>query len=84
LFRACCNHTDGTLSADSTIATCWDADRLDLGRVGIVPDPAFMSTMTGRELACRVGGEIVRRRGKRYNLIAVDGSLWWVFPFARP
>ncbi|MCK9230516.1 MAG: hypothetical protein M0Q23_07305 [Syntrophales bacterium] len=33
------------------IAACWDADRLDLGRVGIVPDEAFMNTEIGRTLA---------------------------------
>ncbi len=26
-------------SSDTTVQTCWDADRLDLWRVGIVPDP---------------------------------------------
>lgn len=27
-----------------TIQACWDADRLDLGRVGVKPDPAFMAS----------------------------------------
>ena len=27
-----------------TIQTCWDADRLDLGRVGITPDPSWLCT----------------------------------------
>ena len=51
LLRACCGHTDGTLSEDPTIATCWDADRLDLGRVGITPASGFMSTEVGKRLA---------------------------------
>lgn len=51
LHYACTWHTEGKYHEDSTIATCWDADRLDLGRVGIVPDPAFMSTEFGREIA---------------------------------
>jgi uncharacterized protein len=36
-------HSDGSIEQDATIQTCWDADRLDLGRVGIYPDPRFLS-----------------------------------------
>ena len=43
------HHTDGTKSDDPTIGTCWDADRLDLGRVYITPDPARMSTAAAVE-----------------------------------
>lgn len=41
-------HNDGLTCDDPTVGTCWDADRLDLGRVGIEPDPEFMSTPVGR------------------------------------
>jgi len=41
-------HNDGHTSTDPTIGTCWDADRLDLGRVGIEPDTRLMSTHVGR------------------------------------
>lgn len=51
LHTACAGHTDGHHHAHPTIGTCWDADRLDLGRVGIIPDPEFMSTDFGREIA---------------------------------
>lgn len=37
------HHSGGGLSLDATIQTCWDADRLDLGRVGIYPSPHFLS-----------------------------------------
>ena len=37
LIKACDLHTEGYLDADITVQTCWDADRLDLGRVGITP-----------------------------------------------
>ena len=40
LYRACVGHTHGRTHSDITIQTCWDADRLDLGRVGITPDPS--------------------------------------------
>jgi len=48
LHHACARHTDGQLSDDPTIGACWDADRLDLGRVGIIPSENFMSTVVGR------------------------------------
>ena len=38
LYEACVGHTDGETEADITVQTCWDADRLDLGRVGIFPE----------------------------------------------
>ena len=41
-------HSDGQVSAEPTIGTCWDADRLHLPRVSIVPDPAFLSTPAAR------------------------------------
>ena len=44
-------HTAGRISYDPTIGTCWDADRLDLGRVGIIPDSRHMSTSAGRKIA---------------------------------
>jgi uncharacterized protein len=51
LHYACVWHTDGLHHEDPTIGTCWDADRLDLGRVSIIPHPRFMSTTFGREIA---------------------------------
>ena len=36
-------HSGGEVSTNATIQTCWDADRLDLGRVGIFPSPKFLS-----------------------------------------
>ncbi|MBE9549438.1 MAG: hypothetical protein IMF09_08555 [Proteobacteria bacterium] len=45
LEEACCDHTHGGTEPSSiTIATCWDADRLDLGRVGIIPNPRYLCT----------------------------------------
>lgn len=36
-------HSSGEVSTNSTIQTCWDSDRLDLGRVGIIPSPQYLS-----------------------------------------
>ena len=44
LYRACEWHTHGRTDPDVTVQTCWDADRLDLGRVGIVPSPKYLCT----------------------------------------
>lgn len=51
LNEACVGHTDKQRTDDPTIGTCWDADRLDLGRVGVLPDEGFMSTAFGKEIA---------------------------------
>jgi uncharacterized protein len=49
LALACIGHSDGMLDAGVTVQTCWDADRLDLGRVGIRPDPAQLCTAAARD-----------------------------------
>ena len=50
LFDACQLHTDGLTTGDRTLLACWDADRLDLGRVGIPADPRRLCTDTARGL----------------------------------
>ena len=50
LYEACRLHSDGHTSGDPTLLACWDADRLDLGRVGIRPEPHLLCTDTAREL----------------------------------
>jgi len=49
LVAACRGHSDGLIEADVTIQTCWDADRLDLGRVGKRPDPRRLCTGAARD-----------------------------------
>ena len=44
LYRACIGHTHDRTHPDITVQTCWDADRLDLGRVWITPDPRKLCT----------------------------------------
>lgn len=51
LHFACEHHTDGLTEADVTIQTCWDADRLDLGRIGMTPDPRRLCTFAAKEPA---------------------------------
>ena len=44
-------HSDGHTTGDATVLACWDADRLDLGRVGIRPHPERLCTPHARQ--CR-------------------------------
>jgi uncharacterized protein len=48
LWAACEGHAHGMVDGDTTVQTCWDADRLDLGRGGIVPDPRLLCTAAAR------------------------------------
>jgi uncharacterized protein len=48
LALACRDHTVGQAHADPTIATCWDADRLDLGRIGTMPRAERLCTEAAR------------------------------------
>jgi uncharacterized protein len=51
LDTACAGHTDGETSDNPTIGACWDADRLDLCRLGRQVDPRAMSTAPGRTVS---------------------------------
>ena len=45
---ACEEHTNGGIESNATVGVCWDADRLNLWRVGIRPDPRLLSTEAAR------------------------------------
>jgi uncharacterized protein len=51
LKRACSGHTNGSRASCETLATCWDADRLDLGRVDITPDSRYLFTDVAKQIA---------------------------------
>ena len=51
LVYACAHHSDGLIEADVTVQTCWDADRLDLGRIGVRPDPRHLCTEAAQDPA---------------------------------
>ena len=65
-FIACREHTNVLFNRDPTIAACFDADRLDLMRVGIYPDITklnYQSTISDTLIyECSV------RADKKYNL----------------
>lgn len=49
LIAAMEGHTSGRHHGDVTVCTCWDADRLDLARVGISPEPGRLCTAAARD-----------------------------------
>lgn len=51
LYLACEGHTHERTHPDVTIQTCWDSDRLDLGRVGITPHPSRLCTEVAKQPA---------------------------------
>ena len=53
LAEACIHHTEGLTDADPTVQTCWDADRLDLWRVGIEPRRSRLCTAAACDPAIR-------------------------------
>jgi uncharacterized protein len=48
---ACEDHSHGKKTGDVTVCTCWDADRLDLGRVGTRPHASRLCTSAARDPA---------------------------------
>jgi uncharacterized protein len=56
--EACALHAAGRVSAAPTTGVCWDADRLNLWRVGSRPSPVLLSTA-----AARTPGRIEWARG---------------------
>jgi len=44
LHQVCCLHTRTSTHEDITVQTCFDSDRLDLGRVGIIPKAKYLCT----------------------------------------
>ena len=55
LIRAVSGHTDAMPGCkagnDPTLAVCWDSDRLDIDRVGLVVEPQYLFTDMAKELA---------------------------------
>jgi uncharacterized protein len=48
LHEAIRDHELGLTKGDMTVLTCWDADRLDLGRVRRRPNPVYLCTEYAR------------------------------------
>ena len=62
LQEACRLHASTHSTGNPTIDAYFDADRLDLGRVDIIPRPEKMATKKGKKIAARN----LRKRGSYY------------------
>jgi uncharacterized protein len=51
LVYACVHHSRDITQAEITVQTCWDADRLDIGRIGIKPRARYLCTSAAKEPA---------------------------------
>lgn len=49
LLIAMYGHSGGGTHSDITVQVCYDSDRLDLGRVGVMPDPKYLCTNTAKD-----------------------------------
>jgi uncharacterized protein len=70
LHRACAGHTHERTHPDVTVQTCWDADRLDLGRVGVTPHPGYLCTDVARRQ------DILAWADRRATFRLVPGFVW--------
>lgn len=70
LMLACRDHTDGKISAERTIQICWDADRLDLARAAIIPNPDYLCTPSARSAQTR--GWASQRALENYSPLYVE------------
>ncbi len=53
LQEACEDHARGLLTGNITLLTCWDADRLDLARLGADPEERRFATPEAKDDATR-------------------------------
>lgn len=51
LAYACTHHTNLIHHSDLTVQCCWDADRLDITRIGVNPDPFLLNTIKAKHIA---------------------------------
>lgn len=73
LCHALADHDRGQVSSDPTIGACWDADRLDLGRVGVKPIASLLSTKAARERVSAERATEPRSIGWRVWRLTLDG-----------
>ena len=63
LHSAILDHSIGDVASTPLVNVCWDADRLELVRVNITPDPAFMCTEAGKEAARAYNPSLIVKPG---------------------
>ncbi len=72
LCLACSEHADGLTSDDPTIGACWDADRLNLWRVGITPAHRLLSTVAAHDEAVLEWSRAVHRADMSWERLRAE------------
>ncbi len=72
---ACEEHTNGGVGSDAAVGVCWDADRLNLWRVGRRPDPRFLSTEAARREERIVWARGLQREQRSWEKLYRDFGL---------
>jgi len=80
LCSACEDHTKGRTCGDVTVRTCWDSDRLDLGRVGVTPDPRYLCTEPAQD---RKTIAWAHKRARKGTVPSLLGREWQLDPDGR-
>ena len=73
LCDACERHEYGDISDDPTIGCCWDADRLELSRLGIRPRAEYLSTVAALNEALQAAAW---QRGRKRELVVDFAERW--------
>jgi uncharacterized protein len=83
LVLACRGHTHERFAPSLTVQACWDADRLDLFRVGILPNRYYLGTPAARDTTL-LRAAIVRSCRSPAGGIATDSDLGQDHGFCPP
>lgn len=70
LLDAIRRHTDGETSEDPTVGCCWDADRLDLVRIGFDIDDRLLSTGSARTREVQRAANRLWKRDRHFRRLA--------------
>jgi uncharacterized protein len=74
LCYTCAHHTSGGVTAEPTIGASWDADRLNLWRVGIRPNAKWLSTATAKR-AESIAAESDSRGSEKSGMRSLTATL---------
>lgn len=77
LAFACRHHSSGRTDGPLLAKICWDADRLDLGRVGTLPRPELLCTLAAQAPAFFTAAVEAGRSRQLPDVVAQRWNLAW-------
>lgn len=75
LLYAVREHTSGVTTDDPTVGACWDADRLNLWRIGIRPDPNLLCTEVAKDAGLRAFARGLEFENHTWEMLLDDYGL---------